>query len=115
LSFTLREAHRLRIFESRLQRRKFRSNKDEMIEDWRKFHSDEFYNLNSPPNMIRIVKSRSMRWAGHETSMDEKRDICIVLYGNQKDRDHLVCSEVGKIVSLKLILQKQDKIRPRSS
>jgi hypothetical protein len=79
LFFTLREAHRLRIFENRLQTKKFRPNKDEIIEDWRKFHSDEFHNLNSPPNMIRIMKSRSVRWAGHETGMVEKTALRIIL------------------------------------
>jgi hypothetical protein len=83
--FALRGEHRLRIFENRLQRRKLRQKKDEIIKGWGTFRSDEFHNLNSSPNMIRIMKSRSMRWAGHETRMDKKRKVCIILQENQKN------------------------------
>jgi hypothetical protein len=59
------EEHRLRMSEDRVLRRIFGPNRDEVTGEWRKFHSKEFHNLYSSPDIIRQVKSRQMRWAGH--------------------------------------------------
>jgi hypothetical protein len=59
-SLTLREKHRLRMFENRVLRR------DEVSGEWKKLHSEELYNLCSLPSIIRMIKSRRMRWAGYE-------------------------------------------------
>jgi hypothetical protein len=59
---TLREGHRLRMFENRVLRRIFGSMKDEVTRDWRKLHNEELYNMYSSPSIIGIVKSRRMRW-----------------------------------------------------
>jgi hypothetical protein len=58
---TLREEHRLRVFENRVLRRIFRPKRDEVTGDWRKLHIDELHNLYSSPNIIRMIKSRRMR------------------------------------------------------
>jgi hypothetical protein len=68
-SLTLREAHRLRVFENRVLRRIFGSKRDEVTGEWRKFHIEELHNLYSSPNIIRQIKSRRMRWAGHVARM----------------------------------------------
>jgi hypothetical protein len=60
-SLTLREEHRLRVFENRVLRRIFGPRKDEVTGDWRKLHNEELHNLYSSPNIIRIIKSRRMR------------------------------------------------------
>jgi hypothetical protein len=64
-SLTLREEHKLRVFENRVLRRIFGIKRDEVTGDWRKLHNEEFHNLCSSPNIIRIIKSRRMRWAWH--------------------------------------------------
>jgi hypothetical protein len=68
-SFTLREGHRLRIFENSVLRRTFGPKGYEVIGEWRKLHSGELHNLYSTPNIIRQTKSRRMRWEGHVACM----------------------------------------------
>jgi hypothetical protein len=60
---TLREEHRLRVLENRVLRI-FGPKKDEVTGDWRKLHNEELHKLYSSPNIIRMIKSRSMRWQG---------------------------------------------------
>jgi hypothetical protein len=60
-SLTLREEHRLRVFENRVQRRIFGPKKDEVTGECRKLHNEELRNLNSSPSIIRMIKSRRMR------------------------------------------------------
>jgi hypothetical protein len=62
---TVREEHKLRVFENRVLRRIFRPKRDGVTGGWRKLHNEELHNLYSSPNIIRIIKSRRMRWAGH--------------------------------------------------
>jgi len=64
-SLTLTEERRLRVFENRVLRRVFRPKRDEVTGKWRKLHNDKLSNLYSLPNIVRVVKSRRMRWAGH--------------------------------------------------
>jgi hypothetical protein len=78
-SLTLREEHRLRVFESRVLRRIFEPKRDEVTGGWRKLHNMELHNLYSSPNIIRMVKSRRMRWAEHVACMKEKRNACRIL------------------------------------
>jgi hypothetical protein len=70
-SLTLREEHRLRVSENRVLRRIFGRKRDEVTGDWRKPHNEVLYNLYSSPNIIRMIKSRRMRWAGHVARMGE--------------------------------------------
>jgi hypothetical protein len=64
-SLTLREEHRLSVVENRVLRRIFGSKRDGVTGDWRKLHIEELHNLNSSPSIVRMMKSRMMRWAGH--------------------------------------------------
>jgi hypothetical protein len=64
-SLTLREERRLRVFENRALRRVFGPKRDEVTAEWRKLHNEELSDLYSLPNIVRLVKSRRMRWAGH--------------------------------------------------
>jgi hypothetical protein len=68
-SLTLREEHRLRVFENRVLRRIFGPKRDEVTGEWRKLHSKELRDLYSSPSIIRIIKSRRMRWAVHVARM----------------------------------------------
>jgi hypothetical protein len=64
-SLTLREKYRLRVFESKVLRRIFLLKRDEVTGGWRKLHNEELRDLYSSPSIIRIIKSRKMRWVGH--------------------------------------------------
>jgi hypothetical protein len=85
-SLTLREEHRLRVFENRVLRRIFGPKGDEVTGQWRKLHNGELHNLYSPPNIIRKIKSRRMRRAGHVTCMGEGRNVYGVLVGKPEGR-----------------------------
>jgi hypothetical protein len=61
----LREEHRLRVFVNRVLRRIFGPRRDEVTGEWRKLHNEEHRDLYSLPSIIRMIKSRRMRWAGH--------------------------------------------------
>jgi hypothetical protein len=80
-SVTLREEHRLRVFENRVLRRIFGPKRDEVTEEWRKLDNEELHILYSSPNIIRQIKSRRMRWAGHVARMGEERNVYRVLMG----------------------------------
>jgi hypothetical protein len=64
-SLTLRKEHRLRVFENRVLRVIFGPKRDEVTGGWRKLHNEEVHDFYSSPSIIRIIKSRGVRWAGH--------------------------------------------------
>ena len=68
-SLTLREELRLRVFGNRVLRRVFGPKRDEVTGEWRKLHNEELNDVYSLPNIVRVVKSRRMRWAGHVARM----------------------------------------------
>jgi hypothetical protein len=68
----LREEHRLRVFENKVLRRIFGPKREE-DGSWRKLHNDELHSLYSSANIVRVIKSRSMRWAGHVARMGRGR------------------------------------------
>jgi hypothetical protein len=76
-SLTLREEHRLGVFENRVLRRIFEPKRDEVTGEWRKLHNEELHDLYSSSSIIRIMKPRRMRWAGHVASMGGKEELCI--------------------------------------
>ena len=61
------------MFENRVLRRIFGPKRDKVTGEWRKVHNEEFNDLYSSPNILRVIKSRRMRWAGHVTRMEERR------------------------------------------
>jgi hypothetical protein len=80
-SLTLREEQRLRVFENRVLRKIFGPKMDEATGEWRRLHNEELYDLYSSPNVISVIKSRRMRWAGHIARMGEKRGAYRILVG----------------------------------
>jgi hypothetical protein len=81
-SLTLREEHRLRVFENRVLRGRFGPTRDEVTGEWRKLHNRELRNLYPSPDNIRQIKSWRMRWTGHVARMGEGRNVYRVLVGN---------------------------------
>jgi hypothetical protein len=75
---TSREEHRLRVFENRVLRI-FEPKRDKVAGGWRKLHNQELHNLHSSPRIIRMIKSRRMRWAGHVARIGEKRNVYRIL------------------------------------
>ena len=80
-SLTLREERRLRVFENRTLRRVFGPKRDEVTGEWRKLHNEELNDLYASPTIIRVIKSRRIRWAEHVARMGEKRGVYRVLMG----------------------------------
>jgi hypothetical protein len=69
------------VFENRVLRGIFGPKRDEVIGGWRKLRNEELHNLHCSPSIIRMIKSRRMRWAGHVARMGEKRSACRILVG----------------------------------
>jgi hypothetical protein len=80
-SLTLREEHKLKVFENRVLRRIFGPKRDEMVGSWRKLHNVEIHNLYSSPDIIRLIKSMKTRWVGHVAHIEQKRNEYKVLVG----------------------------------
>jgi hypothetical protein len=85
---TLREEHRLRVFENRVLRRIFGPIRDEVTRGWRNPHNEELHNLCSLPSIIRMIKSRRMRWAGHVARVGRSWMHVGFRWEIQKERDH---------------------------
>jgi hypothetical protein len=85
-SLTLREEHRLRVFENKLLRRIFEPKGDEVTGGWRKLHNEELRDLYSSPSIIRIMKSKKMRWAEHVARKGEKRNGYRLLVGKPEGK-----------------------------
>jgi hypothetical protein len=66
------------VFENRMRRRMLGSKRDKVMGGWKKLHNEELHNSYSSPNIVRMMKSRTMRWAGHVARIGEKRNICRV-------------------------------------
>jgi len=77
----LREGRKLRVFENMVLRRIFGPRRDEVTGEWRGLHNKELNDLYSSPNIVRVIKSRRMRWAGHLALMSVERGVYRVLVG----------------------------------
>jgi hypothetical protein len=86
---TLKVEHILRVFENRVLRRLFRPKRDGVTGEWRELHNEELRELYSSPSIIRIIKSRRMRWAGHVARIGEKRKAFRLLVGKPEGKRSL--------------------------
>jgi hypothetical protein len=107
-SLTSREEHRLRVFENRVPRSIFGLKRGEMIGGWRKLHNEEVHNLYSSPSIIRMKKSRRIKWAGLVVSMGKKRNTCRILVAKPEEKRPWEDVDVGGRMTLKQILERQD-------
>jgi hypothetical protein len=85
---TLREEHRLRVFEKRFVKKIYGPKRNEVLGVWRKLHNEELHNSYSSPSRIRMIKSRRMRWTGFIANVEDKKNECRILVQSQKKRDN---------------------------
>jgi hypothetical protein len=95
LSLTFREEHRLRVFENRVLRRIFGPKRDEVTGGWRKLRNEELHNLYSSPSIIRMIKSRRIRWAEHIARIGRRGVLIGFWWESQKERDPLGLNWLG--------------------
>jgi hypothetical protein len=101
----LGEEHRLRVFENRVLR--IFGPKREEDESWRKLHNDELQSLYSSRNIVRVIKSRRMRWAGHVAHMGRGEVLIGFWMGGPKARDHWEDLGIGGRITLRWTLGRQ--------
>jgi hypothetical protein len=107
-SLTLKEERRLRVFENRVLRKIFGPKRDEVTGEWRKLHNEELNGLHSLPNIVRVIKSIRLRWAGHVARMG-KGDLCTGFWwGSLRERDHWEDQGVDGRILLGWIFKKWD-------
>jgi hypothetical protein len=103
-TLTLREERKLRVFENMMLRRIFGPRRDEVTGEWRRLHND----LYSSPNIVRVIKSRRMRWAGHVERVGKGRGVYRVLVGKPEGRRRWGDPGVGGKIILRWIFRKWD-------
>jgi hypothetical protein len=100
------EEDRLRVFENRVLRRIFRPKRDEVTGGCRKLHNEELHNLYSSRSIIRIIKSRRMRWVGHVARMGRREMHIVYWWKCQKERNHWEDQDIGGWTIFKWILER---------
>ena len=96
------------MFENRVLRRIFDAERDEITGEWKKLHNEELNDHYSSPNIVRVIKSRRMRWAGHVARMGIGEVETDFWWGNLSERDHLENPSVDGMVILRWMLWKLD-------
>ena len=85
-SLTFREERKLRVFENMVLRRIFGPRRDEVMGEWRRLHNEELNDLYCSPNILRVIKSRRMRLAGHVAHMGEEMGVYKALLGKPEGK-----------------------------
>ena len=98
--------HWLRVFENRVLRRIFGPKRDEVKREWKKLYNEELNDLYCSPNIVRVKKSRKMRWARHVARIGDRRGVFRVLVGNLRERDHLEDPGVDARIIFRWIFRK---------
>jgi len=101
----LREERKLIVFENRVLRRIFGPRRDKVTGEWRRSHNEELNDLYTSPNIVRVIKSRRMRWAGHLARMGEERVLYRVLVGKPEVRRPLERPRRRWVDNIKMDLQ----------
>ena len=104
-SLTLREERKLRVFENMVLRRIFGHRRDEVTREWRRWHNEELNDLYSSPNIVWVIKSGRMSWAGHVARMGEERGLYMVLLGKPEGRRPLGRPRRRWVDNIKMDLQ----------
>jgi hypothetical protein len=86
--------------EKRMLRRIFGPYRNGVAEGWRKLHNEELHGLHFSPSIIRIIKSRRMRWAGHVARIGEKKNVYRLLVGKPEGKNHWEEQDVGGWITL---------------
>jgi hypothetical protein len=94
--------------ENSVLRRIFRLKRDEVIEEWRKLHNEELHDLYCSPNVVRVIKLRRMRWAGHVARMRKERCVYRLLVGKPNEKNHLEDPGIDGRIILKWVFKKWD-------
>jgi hypothetical protein len=105
-SLKFREESWLRVFENRVLRRIFGPKMYRVTGEWRRLHNEELYALYSSPSIIRVTKSKRLKWPGHIAHMGKRRNAYRVLVGKPEGRNHSENPEVYGRIILKLIFEK---------
>jgi len=104
-SLTLREERKLRVFENMVLRRIFGPRRGEVTGEWRRLHNEELNDSYSSPNIVRVIKSRRMRWGGHVACMGEERGVYRVLLGKPEGRRPLGRPRHRQVDNIRMDLQ----------
>ncbi|KAJ4429390.1 hypothetical protein ANN_21547 [Periplaneta americana] len=115
-TLTLREEHRFRVFENKVLRKIFGAKRDEVTGEWRKLHNTELHALYSSPDIIRNIKSRRLRWAGHVARMGESRNAyrVLLLFCTKPGSKESSSEEAALLISLALEEEGANKLRKTS-
>ena len=105
-SLTLLEEWKLRVFENMALRRIFGPRRDEVTGEWRRLHNEELNDLYCSPNIVRVIKSRRMRWTGHVACMVEERGVYRFLVGKPEGRRPLGRHRRRWLGNIRMDLQK---------